>query len=183
MKKAAIILSILLLSSITILQAQEKKKKLTKEEKKELKQQQKEEAIQQTTLMIENKTFVLEADNLQNRKGITVPVSSNINFISVNGNVAVFQFGSAHTVGYNGVGGVTVEGRITSWDVKKREKSGAYYIRINITATTGFYDITFDISSTGMADATVNTNSKHKLHYSGMAVPLSESRIHKGYSR
>ncbi len=183
MKKTALILSFILLCTITILHAQEKKKKLTREEKKELKQQQKEEAIIATTQMIENKTFVLEADQLRDQKGGMAVVNSTINFISVNGDVAVFQFGSAHAIGYNGVGGITVEGKITSWDVTKREKTGSYYIKVNISSVSGFYGITFDISSTGMADATINTNSRHKLLYSGMAVPLLESRVYKGQSR
>ncbi len=133
--------------------------------------------------MIENKAFVLEADVLRDRKGNSVPVNSTINFISTNGDVAIFQFGSAHSVGYNGVGGITVEGKITKWEIKKREKSGAYYIRINITSISGFYDIAFNISATGMADATINTNSRHKLLYSGKAVPLLESRVYTGLSR
>lgn len=183
MKKTINILIILFLCSITMVNAQEKNKKLTRAEKKELKEQRKQEAIEATTTMIENKTFVLEADKLRDRKGRMAIVSSTINFISVNGDIAIFQFGSAHAIGYNGVGGITVEGRITSWDTQVREKSGSYYIRVSISATTGFYEITFDISATGMADATVHTNTKHRLNYSGMAVPLNESRVYKGFSR
>jgi len=159
------------------------KKKLTRKEKKELRRQQDEDAKKIVDAIIEARQFVLEANLIKNKSGQTFSVSSTINFVMVDSNKAVFQFGSAHTIGVNGVGGATVEGKITKYDVNKREKSGSYYIRINISATTGFYEIRLDISSTGMADAQVTALSNKKIGYSGRIIPLHESRVFQGMSR
>lgn len=165
-------------------QGQEKagKQKLTRQEKKELRRQQDEDAKKIVDAIIEARQFVLEANLIKGKRGQTFSVSSTINFVMVDSNKAVFQFGSAHTIGVNGVGGATVEGKITRFDVNKREKSGSYFIRINISATTGFYEIRLEISSTGMADAQVTALSNKKIGYSGRIVPLSESSVFQGMS-
>jgi hypothetical protein len=179
------IIAILLLSTLffTVAAQEKNKKKLTREEKKELRRQQKEEAEKLVTAMIESRQFVLLADNIQSRQGRTFPVSSNINFVLVDSNEAVFQFGSVRLIGINGIGGITVEGKITYYDVKKYEKSGAYYIKMTISTSTGFYDIKFNISSTGVADAEVeSTMAGGGFSYLGRIVPAHQSRYYKGTS-
>jgi len=173
---------LLLLSSFFLTTtAQEKnKKRLTREEKKELKRQQREEAEKLVSAMIEARQFVLLADNIRNRQGRTYPVSSNINFVLVDSTKATFQFGSVSIIGINGVGGVTIDGNITHYDVKKYEKSGAYYIKMTISASTGFYDIRFNITSTGVADAEIVAMSNRRFEYSGRIVPINKSRHYKG---
>lgn len=162
---------------MTGLFAQEK----TREEKKAEREAEKQERMKRVEAMVENKQFVLEADYLRDRRGQSIPVNSTINFVSLDSNRAVFQFGSAHTVGYNGVGGATIEGKVTSWDMREL-KRGGYYVRVTISSTLGFYDINFSISSTGMAEATVTANTRGRLIYSGDLVALHESRVYEGTS-
>jgi len=175
---------LLLLSSFFLTTtAQEKtKKKLTREEKKELKLKQEEKAEKLVSAMIEARQFVLLADNISTQEGLTFPVSSNINFVLVDSTKATFQFGSVSLIGINGVGGVTIDGNITYFDVKKYEKSGAYFIRMTISTSTGFYDINFNILATGIADAEVVAMSNFRFNYSGRIVPINQSRYYKGTS-
>ena len=182
MKRTLLIMLIGLLFVTVEAQDKNSKKRLSREEKKELKRQQEEKAVKIVSAIIDDKRFILEADYIRNRYGQSLPVNSNINFVAVDSTRAIFQFGSAHTVGINGVGGVTIEGRITSFDVQKREKSGSYYIHINISATTGFYEIQLDVTSTGMASAQVTALSRHRIEYSGRLAPLNQSRVFKGTS-
>lgn len=135
-----------------------------------------------TAIIIENKKFVLEADQLRDRYGNMAFVMSSINFIAVDTSIAVFQFGSAHTVGVNGLGGVTVEGRLTSYEVKKNEKNGSYYIQLNLSSSLGTFNVSLNVSPNGNASATVNAMSGGKLHYSGKLVPLQASNVYQGMS-
>lgn len=181
MKLLISLMLICLISSASIAQEQ-KKQKLTRQERKELKAQRQAEQIKLITATIESKKFVLEADQIKDRRGKLYPVNSNINFVAVDSNRAAFQLGSAHTIGINGVGGVTIDGQISRFTIDKREKSGSYFITITISATGGFYDVSLNVSSTGNASAQVMTLRGQRIEYSGKIVPLSLSRVHKGFS-
>lgn len=173
---------ILLLAGFTVVQGQEEKKKLTREERKEQRRIEQEERIKIIEQALNDTLYVLEAEYLSNRKGQRVSVVSSINFILVSKDKAVFQFGSAHTAGYNGVGGATVDGRITKYEITQR-KNQSSFVQLTISSNVGFFDITIDVGSTGNASATVHTNTRHKLNYSGKVVPRQESNIFKGMSR
>ncbi len=91
------------------------------------------------------------------------------------------QLGSANTVGYNGVGGATVDGRITKYEytvVGKKEDS--YSIRLILMSSIGTYDITLMVNSQGYADASIRGNWSGQLNYHGKQVPLTLSRVYKG---
>ena len=165
------------------IQAQDKNGKLTREQKKELKRIQQEKEMRVIDSIIDLRQFVLEANYIKDKRGQSFAVSSTINFIMIDSAKAVFQFGSVRLIGINGLGGVTVEGNVTGYNVQKREKSNSYYIKINISASTGFYEIRLNISSGGMADAQVTALSSNRIAYSGIIVPLQESRIFQGMSR
>lgn len=162
--------------------AQEQKQKLTRQERRELRKQKQEEQIKLISTAIENQHFVLEATNIKGKKGKFHAVNSNINFVAIDSTRAIFQLGSAHTIGINGLGGVTVEGQITSYSADKRKKSGSHFIKMTISATGGFYDISMNISSTGNASAQVMTMRGHRIEYSGSVVPAFQSRVFKGFS-
>lgn len=182
MKKLVVMLCLGLMVFSINAQEKTKKQKLTRAEKRELRQQQEEATKQVVASIIEARQFVLEANVIKNKRGDSFPVNSSINFVKVDSAIAIFQFGSAHTIGINGVGGVTVEGRINTFEVHKREKSGSYYIRIGIAAPSGFYDIQLSISSVGTTEAQVTALSNNRINYSGKIVPISQSHIYKGSS-
>lgn len=172
----------LIIVSSTIAQEKGKKKRLTREEKQELKLEREAAAIAMTSKLIQDSLFVLEADYLSNSKGQRVPVTSTINFITINKNVAVFQFGSAGAMGHNGFGGVTVTGVVNTYEVSKRKKGGSYYLRTKVSSSIGFFDITFDIGATGYTTSIVSSMKGSRLKYSGNLIPISESTMFKGWS-
>ncbi len=183
--KQILIVFLLMLAFAVSSQAQ-KEEKLSRKEKQAIQKKERAEADSiarvVTGLIIDNKQFVLEADQLRDRYGNMAFVISTINFIAVDSNIAVFQFGSAHTVGINGIGGVTVEGRITSFKAKRNKKNGSYYVQFNISSNLGMFDIGMNVSANGKASATVNAMSRGKLNYSGHLVPLQTSNVYKGMS-
>ena len=63
---------------------------------------------------IKNASFVLEADAVTFRRGTRVFVNSTTNFISVRGDRAVVQVSPSYSYsGPNGVGGITVDGKVS----------------------------------------------------------------------
>ena len=119
MKQIIFILIAILVAIPTISQAQELSKKEQRQLNKQLKKEQKAEEDARKAaivgLMMEHGRFVLEADQLRDKRGNTVNVSSMINFIASDSINGVIQIGSQHYPGLNRVGGITVDGPISNY--------------------------------------------------------------------
>lgn len=161
--------------------------------KKEQKQIQKEERLAakeaendllrfQTESMLQMRRFVLEADYLSDKSGKRVAVNSTINFIKIDSLKLVMQLGSNYGVGYNGVGGITIDGRVTKYDLKiiEGKKGKSYNLIIMVMSSTGNYDIMLMINDVGSTDATIRSNTSGQLRYYGKLVPIELSKVYKG---
>ena len=187
-----ILLFILFIISPVLLFSQEEYSSLSKKELRQLikeKHRAEKEAIDKQqgkiiSLMIEYQRFVLEADYISGRSGSRISVNSTINFVIIDSTAATLQLGSPWGLGINGVGGITVNGNVTKYEViKKENKRGvSYNVILFIMSSRGAYDIQMWVSQSGRADATVRGNYSGQLTYSGKLVPLSQSKIFKGHS-
>ncbi len=185
MKKFATILTMLLMTSGLVMTAYAgpgQDKKAAREKKKQEKRAKLEQQFEQTSNMIQKKSFVLEADWLSNRYGSRIPVNPNLNFISVDSSDVVLQIGSNSGIGYNGVGGVTAEGQLTSWKVHKNEKKLNYNIQANVMTPIGVFDINMMVAADGQTTASITGMRSGQLNYTGDLVPLDMSRTYKGQS-
>ena len=155
-----------------------------KQIRKEEKDKERKRMVEITKLMVEYQRFVLEADYLSDRYGNRVSVSPNINFIMIDSLDGTVQFGSAFSIGYNGVGGETFVGRITKYEYSMMgRRKDSYSIRMIFMSAIGIYDITLIVNPEGYADATIRGNWSGQLNYHGKLVPLSISRVYKGHPR
>jgi hypothetical protein len=154
--------------------------KLTREEKKAAQKDQEYYNYQVLDTMIRNKSFVLEADFLENGYGVRRPVMSSINFIMVDSLKAVLQTGNDSRMGYNGVGGITAEGTISNLKVTKNQKSLSYFLRFTVSTPIGFYDVAMNIYSFDHARAEITGLTAGKLIYDGRIQTLYNSRVYKG---
>lgn len=178
-----VLAAVLALPAFTQELSKKEQRQLEKELKKE---QQAAEAAQKAEVvgaMVEYQRFVLEANTLRDKRGTSVQVSSNINFISADSLTGVIQVGSNTYIGRNGVGGVTVDGSIADYKYTLHEKSGSYNISYFLRTPVGSYDVQITARPDGRADATVrSTTWGDQLRYSGFLVPIGISRVYKGTS-
>ncbi len=187
MKYFVILFSIIWIAPKTFAQEEEtlsKKelKQIAKEEKKSRMHAENEKKRELTALMLEYHRFVLEADFVSDKRGNRIPVSSEINFIVVDSTHGTLQLGSPYGLGRNGLGGITLEGRISKYNLKEiQKKTGkSYSLMIIILTSFGTYDITFQISEKGNTEATIRGNTMGLLRYSGNLIPIGESKVFKG---
>ena len=162
----------------------------SKKEIKEFERQQKieEQARQQAigsallVQMVEKQKFVLEADYVWGSGGRRLPVSPMINFVAIDSTQAILQLGITDGAGLNGVGGITIEGRVTKYTYSRKEhKRGfSYFIQVFITSNVGAYDITVTASSNGTGQATVTGIYPGQVNYSGKLIPPAASKVYKG---
>jgi hypothetical protein len=155
--------------------------KLTRQERKEAKKDMQYRNFQLIDSMIQHKSFVLEASFLENMRGARVSVMPDVNFVLVDSLRAVLQTGvNSSNFGYNGVGGVTAEGKLSGMKVVKNEKSLSYYVRFTVVTDIGIYDVAMTIYSNNSARASISGLTPGKLVYDGRIKSLYESNVYKG---
>ena len=138
----------------------------------------------QALAAIRNKDFVLQVDNVTFRSGNTVFVNSSTNFISVKGNRAVVQISPSNfAAGPNGVGGVTVDGGISGYQITTDRKG-----RVNLTYNVSGIGISaqvevYIVPGSTYAQATIYPNfNSNTLWLSGTVVPYNNASVIEGSS-
>ena len=138
----------------------------------------------QAAAAVQNRDFVLEADQVTFKNGNTVFVNSSTTFISVKGNRAVVQISPSNFAsGPNGVGGVTVDGSISGMqrmvDKKGRTTISFNVMGIGINAQIEIYMV----PGTNRASATIYPNfNSNTVWVQGNIVPYSSSDVFEGAS-
>lgn len=174
-------------------------KKLTKEEKREVRWAKKEEKEllrserkleefqrkQRNLVSIKEKvndsTFVLEASSLNDRFGRSVDVSPSINFIAVSGENVVIQVGSDFGIGPNGMGGITLEGVITTYEPEEGPGYGNINVLINAKSVIlGLATITITVNQAGTFRASVTGSWRQQIRMSGNFKTFENSKIFQG---
>ena len=93
---------------------------------------------------------------------------------------ATIQLGFDHLIGWNGVGGITITGRITKFQFDIDKKNKPIYIKMSIQGAAGMQDITLWISSNGAGDAQVVDIRGNRIKFSGDIYSVQESSVYKG---
>lgn len=133
---------------------------------------------------ISDKDFTLEADKVEFKYGQTAFVNSNTNFVSVTGDKSVVQVAfNVPVSGPNGIGGITLDGNISNYEVKK-DKKGNINVSMNVMGTgiSALVNISL-YSGSNKASVTITPNfNSNRLTLTGVIVPSSSSRVFKGRS-
>lgn len=138
----------------------------------------------QAVAALKNQDFVFEASNVTFRNGTVVFVNSSTNFISVKGSRAVVQISPSNFAsGPNGLGGVTVDGMISSPEMRVDKHGNMTYsfgvtgIGINAQIEINTYQ------GTNQASATVYPNfNSNTIWLQGNIVPYENSTVIEGSS-
>ena len=138
----------------------------------------------QAIAAMRNQDFVLQIDNVTFSNGNTVYVNSNINFLSVKGDRAVVQISPSNfSPGPNGLGGVTVDGIISGYQIMTDKKG-----RVNLTYNVSGIGLNAQIEvyivpGSSSAQATVYPNfNSNTLWISGTVVPYENADVMEGSS-
>lgn len=133
---------------------------------------------------VRNQDFVLEADQVTFRNGMTTFVNSNTNFISVKGKRAVVQISPSNFAsGPNGLGGVTVDGIISGQEVRTDSK-GRTTFSMNVTGIGVNAQVEiYMFPGSNRASATVYPNfNSNTVWLEGSIVPYENANVIEGSS-
>lgn len=138
----------------------------------------------QAAAAVQNKDFVLEANQVTFKSGATVFVNSSTNFISVKGDRAVVQISPSNfSAGPNGVGGVTVDGLISGMTTSVDKKGGkTITFNVNGIGISAMIQI-YMTAGSNSATATIYPNfNSNTVWIDGDIVPYENSNVFEGNS-
>jgi len=182
MKRKTALFLLLLISVSVYSQSKEKLEKLTRQEKKELRKAQGEADFFDAKTALNRQDFVLEANMVIDSKGSSLSVSSHINFISLIDGQFYIQLapGQSHDPGPNGLGGVTLKSRPTTYELSE-DKKGNINLQILASGAAGTYEVFLSLSKGGRyAQATVSTvTGGNKIEYKGHIYSSENSTVYR----
>lgn len=190
MKKFALLLCMSLVAPVAFSQ---KENSLDGKTTKELNQQQKDEqrkAEQEATAlsvesMVTDRRFYLEVNFMSDESGAfsqsagLLDVHSQGNYIAIDSNKIIMQVEPNTYLNTNwGIGNMPIRGYFLQYKLSKSEKSGeGYFIRFHTIGRIGEKDIFITVSPSGKADLRMVKNNGETLNFSGVLIPLDQSRI------
>lgn len=183
MKKLAVLSMLLLFACLGQIQAQTVKE-MTREQKKVEQEALDQMLYDEAKQAIDAKKFVLEADQVMFKYGTTAYVSTNTNFVAVNGNKAVVQVAFNIPVGGpNGLGGVTVDGDVSGYK-QTVDKKGNITVSMNVMGVGISAQVNIQLtngSNNASVDISPNFNS-NRFTLNGSLVPMFKANVFKGRS-
>ncbi len=167
-----------LISGISIAQDTEK---LSKSEKKELKKKQSEEQKRAIVSLLQSKAWVIEAYTVLDRYGKSFQLNPTLNFVGVKENEGVLQLGFNGLIGWNGVGGVTIDGDVTKYEVIVGKDNQGPTVNLRFQGRgVGSATIIVSVNLSGQASARVSGDFGDRITFTGTLVSLEESVVYKG---
>lgn len=174
----------------TMAQTANTQEAVTKEQRRMLKQERKAVQAQIDSMLaaearqaIADTAFTLEADQVAFKDGSIAYVNSNTNFVSVNHGDAVVQV--AFNVPFptpNGIGGVTLLGRVQNMEVTT-DKKGSVNIRMNVVGIGISAQVFINMyarTNRASVDIIPNFNSR-RLTLRGTLMPIKKSSVYQGW--
>ena len=168
--------------TISVSIAQENKK-LSRKDRKELKKQQQIEQKKAILDLLYSETWVIEAHTVFDRYNQSYQLNPTINFVGIKGEEGALQLGFDGLIGWNGVGGLTIDGKITKYEIKEGKENSSPTVNLRFQGRgVGSAIINITVNSSGQATARVNGDFGDRITFSGMIKSIEESSVYKGQS-
>jgi hypothetical protein len=162
-----------------------------KEQRKQVKEQEKKEketlaASQKEELakMLKCGCFVFKASRLSGPAGDSYSVPPNLNFLAVNDSLVVYQFAFDNVIGWNGLGGATMEGYRSNYKFDDGGKNKPMTVESRVKPKYGPGSPYFNISVQDDGGATLDLMLNHgvRLKLTGNVTSIPDSGVYTGKS-
>ena len=134
--------------------------------------------------ILKSRQFVLEASKITDDEGLASPANKKLCFVMLDSSRIVVQW--IADCDNNGLGGITMKGEVTSFDLKKEriKKETQYTVMLNCIMDKGRVkgDLKIEVYSKTHADAVLINNTSSlfvpkEMKILGKIVPLQSSKV------
>lgn len=161
--------------------ARKAQRKTEKIERKRLEKEEDAKRMAAILAVVKDRSFVVEASTLRGKYSFQHQVSPSTNFIMIDGKNLILQTAGGFGPGYNGLGGVTINGRISDYEILNPEDNDNISLLIQFTSSwIGPSTLNLSISADGYASASVRDNWGGRVHFRGQIETLDESTVFEG---
>lgn len=161
----------------------QEKEKLSRKEKKELKKQQQLEQKKAILDLLLGKAWVIEAHTVFDRYNQSYQLNPTINFVGIKDEEGAIQLGFDGLIGWNGVGGVTIDGKITRYEINEGKQNSSPTVNLRFQGRgIGSAMINITVNSSGQATARVSGDFGGRITFSGILKSIENSSVYKGQS-
>ncbi len=133
---------------------------------------------------LQSRRYMVTADKLSFSRGKMLHVYPSTNFLLVSGDSATYQIAPANGGGFNGVGGITVDGTISNYKERYSGK-GEAFITFTLLGSGCSVDVSINLPKQGN-DATVRAQAslaKYSSTLYGDVQPIDLTQVAHGLSR
>ncbi len=159
--KLKVILCFVFILATSSIYAQDK---ATKKEKKKAQ-------FEETLNLINSGEYVFVANRAQAKGGRSINLTSNPNFLIIskeNAEADLPFFGEAYTaMGYSGDIGIKFEGPVVDYNVKQNDDKLRIEINFKVKSTNEMFTCNLNISFSGSATLSVDSNIRSHIRYDG----------------
>lgn len=156
-------------------------KAMTHKEKKELKAKENQEKIEALYKLVETREFIVEATQVFGTSGETYTISPEINFFTVDSSSSTIQLSFVGVSGWNGIGGVTIDGNIDRYDLKELKEGKPITLMGSIIERIGGNtQFTMYVYSSGLAQVEISGKRASRITIQGRISTLANSNVYKG---
>lgn len=177
-----LLLGLVLLFSVPTAWAQTDKKeqrKIERAEKIRLKEEHRKKNQELLMELVKEQNYVLEATTVAGRYGNIRQVNPSTNFIMVEGNRIIVQTANNFNIGYNGLGGITINGTIRDYQISKDKHGVSVAIQFS-DPVIGFSTLNLEVQENGNARASILGNWGGRASFQGNFVPMENARVFQG---
>lgn len=148
--------------------------------KKELRKQKQMETKKKNLALINNKTWVIEADMVYDRQMNPYNVSPTTNFMMLEGDMLTIQLDFKGLVDWNGIGGITMEGKVSKYEIKENKDAKPVDLTVYaLGSAMGNVTVFASVDSYGMGRITYSDAQGTRLTINGYFYSFEESRVYK----
>ncbi len=157
-----------------------------KAERKAKKEKEKQEALvkyEKAVKIMKAKSFIITAKTITFRSGQQIFPDEALNFLKVEGENGVLQIAprTAMNPGFNGLGGITLDGKISNVKERTNEKKNHFSMSFSISGVVGTAQITVNLYGSDQANIMVQgMYSGTSFTMTGVVEPYGDATIFQG---
>ncbi|MEQ9422816.1 MAG: DUF4251 domain-containing protein [Cyclobacteriaceae bacterium] len=139
------------------------------------------EKFKEYKLWIDSAFFGVAADMILDRSLNRITLNPRSNFIQINGGKCIIQLNGFAAGGANGIGGRTIEGNITSYEVDQSKEHTPITVAVQMQSISlGLTSFMFTVNKDGSSRVTVSGWGGRSLTYNGRIYNPQEYRVNMG---
>lgn len=133
---------------------------------------------------VESRKFIINVNRLYTPGGGRIELVPRSNFVIINGEIASISLGYVgRTYLSRPISGINLNGHTLDYKMESNETKGIYNIQMAVQYGADKFDVYLTIGNEGYCNISLNNPKIQTVSYSGILVPIADSKINSAEKR